>query len=148
MRVDELPETIVVDAGVGLKWVIDEPGSDAAVALVAGQALVTSALFWVEAANVLATKERWSELDRVALEDAWHDLVGAPLDTMPLGQAEAKRSLDLAFALRHPVHDCCYLVVALARSTLVLTADRRFRRLAERYPSVAGSVVHLDELQP
>ena len=70
MRVDEPPETIVVDAGVGLKWVIDEPGSDAAVALVAGRAPVTSALFWVEAANVLATKERRSELDRGSLEDA------------------------------------------------------------------------------
>ena len=66
MRVEALPDTVVVDASVGLKWVIDELGSDAAVALVAGRALVTSALFWVEAANVLATKERRGELDRVS----------------------------------------------------------------------------------
>ena len=85
MRVEALPDTVVVDASVGLKWVIDELGSDAAVALVAGRALVTSALFWVEAANVLATKERRGELDRVGLEDAWRDLAQAPLETVPLG---------------------------------------------------------------
>ena len=70
MRVEALPDTVVVDASVGLKWVIDELGSDAAVALVAGRALVTSALFWVEAANVLATKERRGELDLIGLDAA------------------------------------------------------------------------------
>ena len=148
MRVEALPDTVVVDASVGLKWVIDELGSDAAVALVAGRALVTSALFWVEAANVLATKERRGELDLIRLEDAWRDLARAPMETVPLGLGEAKRALDLACELRHPAYDCCYLELALARGTLVVTADRRFRGLAERYPSVAGRVVHLEELEP
>jgi predicted nucleic acid-binding protein len=58
MRVEALPDPLVVDASVALKWVVDEPGSDAAFSLVAGQTLVTSALFWAEAANGLASKER------------------------------------------------------------------------------------------
>jgi predicted nucleic acid-binding protein len=147
MRVEELPAAVVVDASVGLKWVIDEDGSDAAVAVALGRGLVTSALFWVEAANALATKERRGELARDRLEDAWRDLLRAPLETCPLGPAETKGPLGLAADLRHPVYDCCYLDLALARRTVVVTADRRFRTLAERQPSLAGSVVHLDDLQ-
>ena len=33
MRVEALPDPLVVDASVGLKWVVDEPGSNAAVVL-------------------------------------------------------------------------------------------------------------------
>ena len=148
MGVDDLPAAVIVDASVGLKWVIDEDGSDVAVAIARGRGLVTSALFWVEAANVLATKERRGDLARGSLDDAWRDLLRAPLETCPLGPAETKGPLGLAADLRHPVYDCCYLDLALARRTVVVTADRRFRALADRQPSLAGSVVLLDELGP
>lgn len=148
MRVEALPRTIVIDASVGLKWVVDEVGSDAAVALIAGRVLVTSALFWVEAANALATKERRGELDRAALEDAWRDLAQAPLDSAALEPASAAVAMALAAELRHPVYDCCYLQLALARETTVVTADRRFRQLVEPHATLAGRVVHLDEVEP
>ena len=148
MRVEALPSSVVVDASVGLKWVVDEPGSDAAVALIAGRALVTSALFWAEAANALATKERRGELDRGALEDAWRDLAQAPLQSVPLDPAGASAALALAAELRHPVYDCCYLQLALARGTAVVTADRRFRRLVEPHATLAARVVHLDQIEP
>lgn len=147
MRVDAMPPTLVIDASVGLKWVIDEAGSEAAVAVAVGRGLVTSALFWAEAANVLATKERRGQLDRNGLDDAWRDLARAPIQTVALGQEGARAALGLAAELRHPVYDCCYLELALARGTVVVTADRRFRALADRHPGVAGHVVHLDELE-
>jgi predicted nucleic acid-binding protein len=148
MRVEALPDPLVVDASVGLKWVIDEPGSDAAAALVAGRALVTSALFWAEAANALASKERRVELGRAELDDAWRDLSQAPLETAPLDPPGAMAALALAAELRHPVYDCCYLALALARGTAVVTADRRFRRLVEPHATLAARVVHLDQLEP
>lgn len=147
MRVEALPATVVVDASVGLKWVLDEAGSDAAVALIAGRALVTSALFWVEAANVLATKERRGELARAELEDAWRDLVQAPLETAPLDAASSRRALALAWELRHPVYDCCYLELALERRAMVITADQRFWRLAQAHAAMSGRVVHLDQIE-
>jgi predicted nucleic acid-binding protein len=70
MRAESLPPIVVVDAGVGLKWVVDESGSDAAAAVAAVCGLLTPALFWIEAANVLATKQRRGELTRSGLEDA------------------------------------------------------------------------------
>lgn len=147
MRVDALPSIVVVDAGVGLKWVIDEPGSDVAVAVASTCGLVTAALFWIEAANALATKERRGELSRSGLEDAWRDLLRAPLEATSVDPANAKAALELAIELRHPAYDCCYLELALARRTTVVTADRRFRALAGRQPSLAGCIVHLDELE-
>ena len=147
MRVEALPATVVVDASVGLKWVLDEAGSDAAVALIAGRALVTSALFWIEAANVLATKERRGEMDRPKLEDAWRDLAQAPLETVPLDLAGARAALALAWELRHPVYDCCYLELALARGIVVITADRRLWRLVQVHAAMAGRVVHLDQIE-
>ena len=43
--------------------------------------------------------------------------------------------------------DCCYLDLALARGTTVITAGRRFRRLADAHTSFAGRMVDLDELE-
>jgi predicted nucleic acid-binding protein len=148
MHVEALPSLVVIDASVGLKWVVDEPGSDMAVALVAGRTLITSALFWVEAANALATKQRRGELDRVALEDAWCDLSQAPLRSVPIEAAGAAAALALAAELRHPVYDCCYLQLAMARGTVMVTADRRFQRLIEPHTTLAGRVVPLDEIEP
>src|SRR4051794_34217702 len=147
MHVEALPSTVVVDASVGLKWVIDETRSDMAVALIAGRALITSALFWVEAANALATKEHRGELGRAELEDAWRDLAQAPLETMPLNLAGARSALGLAWELGHPVYDCCYLELALARGTTAITADRRFWQVAQAHVAMTDRVVHLDQLE-
>ncbi len=144
--IEGLPPSVVVDASVGLKWVIDEPGSDAAVALILSRLLVTSGLFWAEAANALAIKERRGEIDRDDLEDAWRDLAQAPLEVVPLDAADTRAALALAADLKHPAYDCCYLGLALARGTVVVTADRRFRRSVEAHPSLASHVVHLDEV--
>lgn len=117
MRVEALPRRIVVVASVGLKWVVDEEGSDVAVALIAGRLPVTPVLFWVEAANALASKGRRGELDPASVGDAWRDLARAPVETAPLDLPAVRSALDLAVALRHPIYHCCYLAVALARAT-------------------------------
>jgi predicted nucleic acid-binding protein len=147
MRVEELPQAVVVDASVGVKWVVDEPGSDAAVALLAGRTLLTSALFWVEAANALATKERRGELSRAALDDAWRDLVQAPLTSVAVDRTGVATALSLAAELRHPIYDCCYLQLAVQHRTAVITADRRFRQLVAPHAALAARVVHLDEIE-
>ena len=110
----------MVDASVGLKWLVEQAGSDAAVALVAGRALVTSTLFWAEAANALATKERHGEPDRAGMEDAGRDLAQAPLEIAPLDLACAAAALALAAELEAPGLDCCCLELALTRGTVVV----------------------------
>jgi hypothetical protein len=51
MRVEEVPERIVVDGSLGLKWVLIEEHSDRAMALGPGRELLSSALFWAETAD-------------------------------------------------------------------------------------------------
>lgn len=147
MRVEALPQAVVVDASVGVKWVVDEAGSDAAVALLAGRRLLTSALFWVEAANALATKERRGELSRAAMDDAWRDLAQAPLTSVAIDRTGVATALTLAAELRHPIYDCCYLQLAVQQGTAMVTADRRLRRVVEPHAALATRVVHLDEIE-
>jgi predicted nucleic acid-binding protein len=53
--------TVVVDASVALKWVIEEPGSDAAVAL-RSESLIAPDLWLAEAANALWRRTRLGDL--------------------------------------------------------------------------------------
>ncbi len=137
----DLPATVVVDASVGLKWVVDEPGSDQAVALIAGRRLIAPALFWIEAANALAMKARRGELSRAAVSDAWRDLADAPLEIVPLTPDAVTPAL--ALDIGHTASDCAYLAVALAAGCPVVTADRRFAAMVAAQPTLAGKVLAL-----
>ena len=81
MHVDQVPRRLVVDASVGLKWVLEEEQSDLATALGRGRDLFTSALFWVEAGNAIASRVRRGEIGRERGNDALQDLRRAPLHT-------------------------------------------------------------------
>ena len=83
MRVDEVPERIVVDASLGLKWVLIEEHSDRAVALGPGRELLTSALFWAEVGNAIAMRVRRRELDGTRAEQTLRELQSVPLRTRP-----------------------------------------------------------------
>ena len=146
MPVDLLPSTLVVDASVGIKWVIDEAGSDQAVALIEGRRLIAPALFWIETANVLAMKTKRGELPRVAATDAWHDLTAAPLEIVPVGVEATEQALALAQDLRHTVYDCTYLATALENNCPVVTADRRFAAIVATQPYLSGRILVLSDV--
>lgn len=143
MDVDALPSTLVVDASVGLKWVIDEVGSDKAVTLIVGRRLIAPALFWIETANALAMKARRGELSRAAVSDAWRDLTDGPLEIVPLTPDMGTSALALAQDIQHTAYDCAYLAVALATGCPVVTADRRFATIVADHPYLVGKVILL-----
>jgi predicted nucleic acid-binding protein len=146
MHVDEVPERIVVDASLALKWVLHEEHSDRATALGPGRELLTSALFWAEAGNAIATRVRRGELDRIGGNDALRDLQGAPLRTRPLDATTVLAALTIAHDLTHPIYDCCYLALALEEGVVVVTADRRFRSAVTAHPTLADRVVLLRDI--
>jgi predicted nucleic acid-binding protein len=146
MHVDEVPERIVVDAGVALKWVLHEEHSDRATALGPRREMLTSALLWAEAGNAIAMRVRRGELDRVRGNDALRDLQASPLQTRPLDAGATLAALAIAHDLAHPIYDCCYLAVALEENTVVVTADRRFRTAVAAHPSLADRVVLLRDI--
>lgn len=142
----DLPATLVIDASVGIKWVVDEIGSNIAVAVIGGRRLVVPALFWIETANALAAKARRGELTRTQAADAWRDLTQAPVQTRVTTTDSTGPALELAQDLAHSVYDCVYLALALREDGAVITADRRFAEIVRGQPSLATRLLLLDEV--
>jgi predicted nucleic acid-binding protein len=130
--------SLVVDASVALKWVLDEAGSDAAEALL-DQDLVAPSVWLVEAANALWRRARSGEITAEEARDRLGELQRAPVRTFAV-EKDIAAAADLALVLNHPVHDCLYLALALREDTHVVTADRRFHAAAERSGSHRGAV--------
>jgi predicted nucleic acid-binding protein len=116
------------------------------VALGPGRDLLTSALFWAEAGNVIASRIRRGELDSIRGNDALRDLQSSPLRTRPLDAHAALSALAIANDLAHPIYDCCYLALALEEDAVVVTADRRFRSSVAAHPSLADRVLLLRDI--
>jgi predicted nucleic acid-binding protein len=135
--------TVVVDASVCIKWVLAEPDSDAAEALLE-QELVAPALWIVEAANVLWKRARRGELTAGEVKARLEELARAPITTLGI-EDDILAASELACRLDHPVYDCLYLAAALREGCHVVTADRRFVAAAAGDPTLQGRVQLLAE---
>ena len=129
--------SIVIDASIALKWVLDEPGSEAAVAL-RDQELIAPALWLAEAANALWRHARIGEIDGDEAAARFSELMNAPVASLPI-EPYLEQALKLAGEIGQPVYDCIYLALALHHQTHVVTADRRFASAAST-PALAGGV--------
>lgn len=131
--------TLVVDASVAFKWLVEEAGSAEAEALLArGDSLVAPDLVLVEVANALWCKVGRGEVSGEQAVLAL-DRLGVFFDALIPDQRLAPRALDIAFRLRHPVYDCLYLACAEAADGVLATADRRLGE-AVAGTAFAGSV--------
>ena len=116
----------VVDASVAVKWLVEEPDSDAAQKLVAsGEDLHAPRLMASEVASALWRKARQGQIDRA---DAGAALAWLP--DLPVrwndDETVSADAVRLALALDHPVYDCVYLALAHRIGAVMLTADIRF----------------------
>ncbi len=128
---------IVIDASVALKWVLDEPGSEAAVAL-RDQELIAPTLWLAEAANALWRHARIGDISDDEAAIHFSELRKAPVASLPI-EPHLEPALKLAVEIGHPVYDCIYLALALHHQTHVVTADHRFASAAST-PALAGGV--------
>jgi predicted nucleic acid-binding protein len=138
--------SIVIDASVALKWVLDEPGQDAADALL-DQELVAPALWLVEAANALWRRGHRGEISDEEAEERLAELFNAPVTTVAI-EDDLPAAIRLANRLGHPVYDCLYLALALRESTRVVTADARFLAAVQAAPDLAQAVELLGASKP
>lgn len=124
--------TLVLDASVAVKLVVEETGSDSAARLLeAGEDLIAPDLLLIEVGNVLWRKVRDSQLLEVhaarSLDDV-PDFLERLYPSAPL-VSDAWR---IAFQLRHPIYDCVYLALAERADRAVVTADKELCAKAER----------------
>ena len=139
--------TLVVDASIALKWVLNERDSAAAEAVLAGHRLAAPDLLVVECANALWARIRRRALSPAEARAAFSDLIAVDID-YEADHGLTAAALSLAADLDHPVYDCTYLALALERGCQVITADRRFAAAVNAHPFHAGRVRLPADLAP
>ena len=131
--------TVVIDASVAIKWVLNEPGRVAAISLLddyeaARIDLVAPGVLMTEVASALAKRCRRRELTPARAEQAFRLLERR--QPMAIDQpAHLRMAFSLALSHQVSVWDALYLALAIERRCDLVTADRRFHRsVARHYP--------------
>ncbi len=139
--------TLVVDASVALKWVLDEPDSDLASALTEGEEEILLPDFWLnEATNICwlqVRKRKWSA-DEAREGLALLRALVPPTPTADIGLHDV--ALDIGIAVSHSTYDTLYLAFAIAMGARgVVVADGPFVRAMARHadPALAGMLIPL-----
>lgn len=134
----------VVDANVGVKWVVPEELSDQASSLM-GENLVAPSLWLSECANVLWVKARKEELSSVEAMECFDLIRHSPVRLIPVEDL-FPLAMTLALRVDHPVYDLLYLAAALERDMPLVTADGLFVKALEPHPELRSMVIALKEL--
>ncbi len=136
----------VVDASVGLKWIIPEEHSDDARRLLAGlHELVSPPLVSLEIANVLLKRVRRKELTAFRAATALDRVEG----WLRVVDVEETWSAVFRLAERHHIsaYDAVYVALALQVNARLVTADGRLvNALARALPGVAVFIADVDVL--
>lgn len=122
---------VVVDASIALKWVLPEPDTPVAVALLKdwltnNVRIVAPSWFACEVANILY---RRAQRGQFTIHDAHQALTGVldVVERIPESTAEAHRAMDIAAATaRAASYDAIYLSLALIIGADYWTADEIF----------------------
>jgi len=118
--------TLVVDASVAIKWLVDEPDHISARSLLdRNEELQAPDFVLIETANVLWKKVRRLEVTEEQAADGLDSLPRLFESMVPSGLLIA-RALRLAIELAHPVYDCLYLACAERAGAHLVTADNQF----------------------
>lgn len=133
--------TLVVDASVAVKWMVREPGNEAARSLFdLPNPLIAPDWLLIEAASTFWKKVKASELLQIHAERHLEDLPRffSRFYDSSLLVAEA---LSLAFRLRHSVYDCVYLALAEQENCRLVTADEAFFAAMKRASLEARAIL-------
>lgn len=136
---------MIIDANIGLKWVLDQADSEKAGALADRGDLSVPSHFYFEIATVLTRLSRQKVIARTLVRPSLETIRAVAMRVFPFEQV-----LDEAVALSLRLHaatsDCLYLALALAEDEVLVTADVRFKNAVSRDPDLAGRVRLLREV--
>lgn len=125
--------TFVIDASIAVKWVVEEDGTENALALRGRAKLIAPELLVAECANILWKKIQRGELTEDVALFAARLLQGSDIELLPI-RALLEAATRIAIALDHPAYDCIYLALAIERDCRFATADGRLlRKLVEKH---------------
>jgi predicted nucleic acid-binding protein len=131
--------TVTVDASVAIKWVVSEPGSNAAERLVQEEALAAPDFMIVECANVLRTKARRGDISPADARSALAGIRATPVQLFASSDYTTYAQ-ELALELDQTVYDCLYLAVALTERMVLVTGDEAFTRAVRQHGPYRSAV--------
>jgi predicted nucleic acid-binding protein len=135
---------MIVDANVAFKWLVAEPLSDQADALLARDDLIAPDIIDYEIAQVVSRHARNRLLNRAAIEAVVQGLDDAPPRRIGW-RAYASMAMPLSLDLRATFAHCLYLALAVDRDDQLVTADEHFVRAVRAAPAMARFVISLRE---
>lgn len=119
--------TLVIDASIAIKWVVEEDGTPEALALHQKARLIAPELLVGECANILWKKVQRRELLKDEALLAARLLQAAELELLPM-RSLFEAATRMSIEIDHPAYDCVYLALAAERKCRFVTADERFVR--------------------
>jgi predicted nucleic acid-binding protein len=123
--------TLVIDASIAVKWVVEEEGTPYALGLRDRARLIAPDLLVAECANILWKKVRRRELSKDEALLAARLLQGAEIELVP-GRSLLETAARIAIELDHPAYDCLYIATAIDNDCEFVTADESLlRKLSE-----------------
>jgi predicted nucleic acid-binding protein len=123
--------TLVIDASIAVKWVVEEDGTAAALILRQHAKLIAPDLLVAECANIFWKKVQRGELTKDEAFLAARLLQTAEIELLP-ARSLLEAATRIAVELDHPAYGCLYLALAAQRGCQFVTADERFvRKLGE-----------------
>ncbi len=141
--------TLVVDASIGLKWVLDEADSHLAQALAAVEEELLLPDFWLnEACNVCWLQVRKGVWTPAEAQEAFALLRDLIPSTSTSGLDLHGVALEIGLAANHSTYDTLYLSFAIAMGARgVVVADGAFVRSMRRHPEpeVAAMLIPLSD---
>ena len=138
--------TLVIDASIAVKWVVEEEGTPEALALRQKAKLIAPELLVAECANVLWKKVQRGELLKAEALLAARLLQGAEIELLPT-RSLFETATRLSIEIDHPAYDCLYLALAVEKKCRFVTADERLlRKLHQgRHRMLHGRAISLIE---
>jgi predicted nucleic acid-binding protein len=135
--------TLVIDASIAIKWVVEEAGTPQALLLSRRATLIAPELLVAECANVLWKKVRRRELSTDEAVLAARLLQAAEIELRPT-RSLLEAATRIAIELDHPAYDCLYLALAIESGCQFVTADEGFvRKCAQRRGRFRDRVITL-----
>lgn len=122
--------SLVVDASVALKWVLNEPGHLKARSLVGSAHLLAPDFLILECANALWATARRKVISGPDAAIGLAKITAALVDLHPIA-THVSAAQAIAFEIDRTVYDSIYIALALAQGAQVVTADEKFARAVE-----------------
>ena len=119
--------TLVIDASIAVKWIVEEEGTPQALILREKAKLIAPELLVAECANILWKKVQRNELSQEEALFGAKLLQGADIELLPM-RSLFEIATRTAIELDHPAYDCIYLALAIENECPFVTADERLLR--------------------